>query len=329
MLRTKIGGYAWNSTRSSCRASSSPSSSASTSSSRPSPWAWRHGWRRSRACGSSPAIRSTGASSTSGSRSSRCRSAWAWYRDRHGVPVRHQLGRARRADRVPIQGPLLGYEAFTAFMLEATFLRRHAVWSRPGPALALLLRLLHGVARNDGLLVLDHRQQFSWMQVPVGHQIVDGKIIPSDWRGDHARAGDDGALAAHAARRVPDDRNVHRGHRGLVRAARRAPRGSAGHDALGDGSGGGADPGAALLRAPHMACTSYSISRRSSPRSRRAGRASSPPRRCGSHGPTRRRGATCSRSRSPKVGSFIATGNWDARGPGLADFPEARIGRRW
>ena len=40
--------------------------------------AWRRGWRRSRACGSSPATRSTGASSTSGSRSSRCRSAWAW-----------------------------------------------------------------------------------------------------------------------------------------------------------------------------------------------------------------------------------------------------------
>ena len=59
-----------------------------------------------------------------------------------------------------IQGPLLGYEAFTAFMLEATLLRRHAARPRPGFAGLLLLRLLHGVARNDVLLVLDPRQQF-------------------------------------------------------------------------------------------------------------------------------------------------------------------------
>ena len=59
-----------------------------------------------------------------------------------------------------IQGPLLGYEAFTAFMLEATLLRRHAARPRPGLAGHLLLRLLHGVARNDVLLVLDPRQQF-------------------------------------------------------------------------------------------------------------------------------------------------------------------------
>ena len=59
-----------------------------------------------------------------------------------------------------IQGPLLGYEAFTAFMLEATLLRRHAAGPRPGFAALLLLRLLHGVARNDVLLVLDPRQQF-------------------------------------------------------------------------------------------------------------------------------------------------------------------------
>ena len=35
-----------------------------------------------------------------------------------------------------IQGPLLGYEAFTAFMLEATLLRRHAARPRPGVAAA-------------------------------------------------------------------------------------------------------------------------------------------------------------------------------------------------
>ena len=81
-----------------------------------------------------------------------------------------------------IQGPLLGYEAFTAFMLEATFFGVMLLGRDRGLALALLLRLLHGVARNDVFLVLDPRQQFSWMQVPLGHAIVDGKIIPADWR---------------------------------------------------------------------------------------------------------------------------------------------------
>ena len=40
-------------------------------------------------------------------------------------------------------------------------LRRHAARARPGVARLLLLRLLHGVARNDVLLVLDPRQQLA------------------------------------------------------------------------------------------------------------------------------------------------------------------------
>ena len=58
-----------------------------------------------------------------------------------------------------IQGPLLGYETFTAFLLEATFLRRHAARARSRVAALLLLRLLHGLARDDVLVVLDSRQQ--------------------------------------------------------------------------------------------------------------------------------------------------------------------------
>ena len=58
-----------------------------------------------------------------------------------------------------IQGPLLGYEAFTAFMLEATFFGVMLLGPRPGVAGLLFLRLLHGVARDDVLLVLDPRQQ--------------------------------------------------------------------------------------------------------------------------------------------------------------------------
>ena len=58
-----------------------------------------------------------------------------------------------------IQGPLLGYEAFTAFMLEATFFGVMLLGPRPRVARLLFLCLLHGVARNDVLLVLDPRQQ--------------------------------------------------------------------------------------------------------------------------------------------------------------------------
>ena len=59
-----------------------------------------------------------------------------------------------------IQGPLLGYEAFTAFMLEATFFGVMLLGrDRVSPGF-YFLRLLHGVARNDALLVLDPRQQF-------------------------------------------------------------------------------------------------------------------------------------------------------------------------
>ena len=82
-----------------------------------------------------------------------------------------------------IQGPLLGYEAFTAFMFEASFFgvmlsaatgsalastSSPAAWCRSGPC-----------SPRSGC-----RQQLlnSWMQVPVGHEIVDGRIIPADWR---------------------------------------------------------------------------------------------------------------------------------------------------
>src|SRR6201987_6207076 len=79
-----------------------------------------------------------------------------------------------------IQGPLLGYEAFTAFMLEATvfgvvLLGRDRVppwfyfFSCCMVSLGTLFSSFWIMANN------------SWMQVPVGHQIVDGKIVPSDW----------------------------------------------------------------------------------------------------------------------------------------------------
>ena len=80
----------------------------------------------------------------------------------------------------PIQGPLLGYEAFTAFMLEATFFgvmllgrERVSPWFY---FLACCMVSLGTMFSSFWILANN-----SWMQVPLGHTIVDGKIIPADW----------------------------------------------------------------------------------------------------------------------------------------------------
>ena len=149
-----------------------------------------------------------------------------------------------------IQGPLLGYEAFTAFMLEATFfgvmlLGRDRVSPRFYFFACCMVSL--GTMLSSFWILANN----SWMQVPVGH---DDRRRQDHSRGlarDRARAGDDGALAAHAAGRVPDNRHVRLRHRRLVHAARGPPPGGAGHAALGPRAGGGADPGAVVLRPPH------------------------------------------------------------------------------
>jgi cytochrome d ubiquinol oxidase subunit I len=79
-----------------------------------------------------------------------------------------------------IQGPLLGYEAFTAFLLEATFFGIVMFGRSRVPPwfyfLSCCMVALGTTASSFWILANN-----SWMQVPVGHQVVDGKIIPSDW----------------------------------------------------------------------------------------------------------------------------------------------------
>lgn len=80
-----------------------------------------------------------------------------------------------------IQGPLLGYESFTAFMLEASFfavmlLGRRRVW--PGFYLFACCMVTLGTMFSSFWIMANN----SWMQVPVGHAIVDGRIIPDDWQ---------------------------------------------------------------------------------------------------------------------------------------------------
>src|SRR4051812_31094611 len=81
----------------------------------------------------------------------------------------------------PIQGPLLGYEAFTAFMLEATFfgvllLGRDRV--RPGVYFFACCMVSLGTLFPSFWILANN----SWMQVPVGHHIVNGRIEPASWR---------------------------------------------------------------------------------------------------------------------------------------------------
>ncbi len=79
-----------------------------------------------------------------------------------------------------IQGPLLGYEAFTAFLLEATFfgvmlLGRDRVSPRQYFLACCMVSL--GTMFSSFWIMANN----SWMQVPVGHAIVDGVIIPASW----------------------------------------------------------------------------------------------------------------------------------------------------
>ena len=79
-----------------------------------------------------------------------------------------------------IQGPLLGYEGFTAFMLEATFfgvmlLGRDRVSPRFYLFACCMVAL--GTMFSSFWIMANN----SWMQVPVGHAIVDGRIVPTDW----------------------------------------------------------------------------------------------------------------------------------------------------
>src|SRR5215470_11413986 len=79
-----------------------------------------------------------------------------------------------------IQGPLLGYETFTAFLLEATFfgvmlLGRERV--SPGFYLFACCMVSLGTMFSSFWILANN----SWMQVPLGHTIVEGRIIPADW----------------------------------------------------------------------------------------------------------------------------------------------------
>ena len=79
-----------------------------------------------------------------------------------------------------IQGPLLGYETFTGFLLEATFfgvvlLGRERV--PPWFYFVSCCMVSLGTMVSSFWILCNN----SWMQVPLGHVMVDGKFVPDDW----------------------------------------------------------------------------------------------------------------------------------------------------
>src|ERR1700752_516040 len=80
----------------------------------------------------------------------------------------------------PIQGPLLMYETFTAFMLEASFFGGLIFGrSRVQPWFYLFSTAM--VALGTTFSAFWIMVNNSWMQVPVGYAMVNGAFVPTDW----------------------------------------------------------------------------------------------------------------------------------------------------
>jgi cytochrome d ubiquinol oxidase subunit I len=80
----------------------------------------------------------------------------------------------------PIQGPLLAYETFTAFALEATFFGvllfgRHRV--APWFYLLSTAMVALGTTFSAFWIMINN----SWMQAPVGYLVENSMFVPNDW----------------------------------------------------------------------------------------------------------------------------------------------------
>jgi cytochrome d ubiquinol oxidase subunit I len=80
----------------------------------------------------------------------------------------------------PIQGPLLSYESFTAFALEASFFGVLIFGrARVSPASYFFSTLM--VALGTTFSAFWIMVNNSWMQAPVGYEIQNGVYVPTDW----------------------------------------------------------------------------------------------------------------------------------------------------
>src|ERR1700730_14299359 len=80
----------------------------------------------------------------------------------------------------PIQGPLLTYETFTAFALEASFFGV-LIFGRSRVAPWLYLFSTAMVALGTTFSAFWIMVNNSWMQVPVGYAVENGMFVPTDW----------------------------------------------------------------------------------------------------------------------------------------------------
>jgi cytochrome bd ubiquinol oxidase subunit I len=80
----------------------------------------------------------------------------------------------------PIQGPLLSYETFTAFFLEASFFGI-LMFGRPRVAPWFYLFSTAMVALGTTLSAFWIMVNNSWMQVPTGYVVQNGTFVPEDW----------------------------------------------------------------------------------------------------------------------------------------------------
>src|ERR1700761_5224672 len=80
----------------------------------------------------------------------------------------------------PIQGPLLTYESFTAFALEASFFGVLIFGrARVSPAVYLFSTAMVAVGTTFSAFWIMVNN--SWMQAPVGYAIENGIFVPTDW----------------------------------------------------------------------------------------------------------------------------------------------------
>jgi cytochrome d ubiquinol oxidase subunit I len=80
----------------------------------------------------------------------------------------------------PIQGPLLSYETFTAFMLEASFFGVLLFGRSRVPSWFYLFSTAM-VALGTTFSAFWIMVNNTWMQVPVGYVVENGVFVPDDW----------------------------------------------------------------------------------------------------------------------------------------------------
>lgn len=81
----------------------------------------------------------------------------------------------------PIQGPLLVYESFTAFALEASFFGVLIFGRSRVPPLVYLFSTMM-VALGTTFSAFWIMVNNSWMQAPVGYALENGIFVPTDWK---------------------------------------------------------------------------------------------------------------------------------------------------